>query len=50
MTDKTDVHVCQGRVKEVYYRDNVLYRLLDVTTAKSYSRMIRLGHIWHVTD
>ena len=24
MIDKTDVHVCQGRVKEVYYWDNVL--------------------------
>ena len=24
MTDKTDVHVCQGRVTEVYYWDNVL--------------------------
>ena len=24
MNDKTDVHVCQGRVTEVYYWDNVL--------------------------
>ena len=24
MTDKTDVHVCQGRVKEVHYWVNVL--------------------------
>ena len=24
MTRKTDLHVCQGRVTGVYYRDNVL--------------------------
>ena len=24
MTDKTDIHVCQGRVTEVYYWDNML--------------------------
>ena len=24
MTNKTDVHVCQGRVTEVYYWDNAL--------------------------
>ena len=49
MTGKPDLHVCQGRVTGVFYRDNVLAPYV-IPLAQRHgpgfiSRMIMLGHI-----